>query len=515
MMTYSPFPPGSLVAAYLRDSGGATQEMSTAQQEDVIRKWCGENDIMLSRVFKDTASGGSVVGRAEFDAMLRHFGNHPQEAGVVLWSYNRLARNYDDTQFALAMVRRAGYQVFSLEERIPAGSVGKVVESLYIWRSEEFREELSRNTKRGLHYIIAQYKTFPRPTIPIGYKKEAVEIGRRRDGKPRMGGRLRPDPDKAGQVKLAFQMRAEGRSINEIHSATRLYTYTTSYRHLFTNKIYIGILEFGGVAYPEFCEPLVDIETWRKVQDIREMTQHNFGFYHERRLTSNYIFSGLLECGVCGGPMTGSRVLYPDRQGHYYYLCIQKRLSKSGCGARNVNETELEAIVRKLLIEYIYEPDILDELYRQAQEYIANTGGGHAAAIASIEKELSEVEKEVGNLVDAISATGHSSAMLARLTEREAVRDRLRVDMFEARGLQAEYTIPDMSRADFDRLAADAERILGAGELRDRQIFYRGIIEKIVVERVGAKRSREGRLVGKVYVRPLWEGTEGKILTFG
>jgi len=59
----SPFQPGSLVAAYLRDSGGNDQDVSTIRQEDELRTWCDVNHVQLTRVFKDVArSGTSIVG---------------------------------------------------------------------------------------------------------------------------------------------------------------------------------------------------------------------------------------------------------------------------------------------------------------------------------------------------------------------------------------------------------------------------------------------------------------------
>ena len=139
-------------------------------------------------------------------------------------------------------------------------------------------------------------------------------------------------------------------------------------------------------------------------------------------------------------------------------------------------------------------------------------GGGHAALIGQIEKELDGAEKAVGHLVTAIAEAGHSSAMLARLSEKEAERDRLRVSLFEAKEAQAAYRIPELTREDFDKIAANTEELLEKAGMRRRQIFYRGIIESIVVENVGA--ARNSKLEGEIRVRPLWEGAEGKVLYF-
>ena len=63
----NPFPTGSQVAAYLRDSGGSGQETSIQQQLIVIRDWVFDEGLVLTHVFKDEARpGSSVTGRDGF-----------------------------------------------------------------------------------------------------------------------------------------------------------------------------------------------------------------------------------------------------------------------------------------------------------------------------------------------------------------------------------------------------------------------------------------------------------------
>jgi len=43
-----PFSPGDQVVAYLRDSGGQNQELSTDQQEQELSKWAVENNLIIT-----------------------------------------------------------------------------------------------------------------------------------------------------------------------------------------------------------------------------------------------------------------------------------------------------------------------------------------------------------------------------------------------------------------------------------------------------------------------------------
>jgi hypothetical protein len=60
----APFPPGSLIAAYLRDSGGEEQDLSVLEQENEIRKWCTTNNLyVVSRVQRRGPSGQHRLSR--------------------------------------------------------------------------------------------------------------------------------------------------------------------------------------------------------------------------------------------------------------------------------------------------------------------------------------------------------------------------------------------------------------------------------------------------------------------
>ncbi len=297
------FSPGSSLAAYLRDSGAARQNLSVPQQEGKIRQWCDENHYTLTLIFADVArSGGSTVGRDQLDAMLKHFeSGNAKEAGVVFWDYSRWARNFDDGQFFLSSLRRLGYNAHSLEEQIPGGSTGKVVESLYLWSAEQYREQLSRNIKRGQQYLITVHKAFQNYNIPTGYIGEKIQIENRRDGNPHWITRLVLDSEMAPRVRKAFEMRAAGHTVAEIHKATGLYRSAQGYTGLFRNQIYMGVLQWGELTCNDFCEAIVDAVTWGQVQQVNREVGERFGIGHPRRRTSSYLLSGIVRCSLCGG----------------------------------------------------------------------------------------------------------------------------------------------------------------------------------------------------------------------
>lgn len=211
--------PGARFAAYLRDSGGERQELSTAQQEGEIRTWCDRRGLLLTTIFRDEARpGSSTVSRQAFQDCIYHF-RQPDcpEAGLVIWSFSRFARDIDDAQFFRADLRRRGFTVVSITDDIPEGPMGRLFEAVIDWKNEQFLEDLSRDVKRGLRDLVQQYGAVP-GTPPRGFIRQPVVIGRRRDGRERIAHRWIPDPELTPSIRRAFELKAAGRPYKKSRS---------------------------------------------------------------------------------------------------------------------------------------------------------------------------------------------------------------------------------------------------------------------------------------------------------
>src|SRR5690554_3550898 len=112
--TYSPppsgLPAGAQVWAYLRDSGGPSQEQSVEQQEQEIRAYCKRHSLVLTKIFRDAArSGGSVIGRDEFMSMIelsQSDVDRPQ--AILIWNFARFTRDYNDSVYYKATLNKRG-----------------------------------------------------------------------------------------------------------------------------------------------------------------------------------------------------------------------------------------------------------------------------------------------------------------------------------------------------------------------------------------------------------------------
>jgi DNA invertase Pin-like site-specific DNA recombinase len=227
-----------------------------------------------------------VVGRDAFldmvdmsaDAELR-------PAGLLLWNFARFARDLDDSSYYKALLRRNGLVVHSLTDPIPDGIYGRMVETLIDIANEEKRPQTGRDVKRALRAIFQQGYSFGVP--PRGYLREQVVIGKKRDGSERKGSRWVPDPEVWDLVKLAWQLRAEGRPYEAIQRATdrRVYISKNCWPTFFSNKAYLGVGVWGDLEIPDHHPAAIDQATWQAVQKVREggMRGANPGNMYSRR----------------------------------------------------------------------------------------------------------------------------------------------------------------------------------------------------------------------------------------
>ena len=266
-----PFLPGISVCAYLRDSGGSDQDLSVEQQAAEITTWCQQNALILSKVFSDKAMpGSSAIGRKGFQEMIQYFrSGNCQEKGLVIWKFSRFARDIDDAQFFKADLRRRGFEIYSIKDQIPEGSTGRFFEAALDWMNERFLEDLSTDVKRGQRHLVTQYGAlggYP----PYGFVQQPLELGKRRDGRPHVVCRWVPDTDpvKREWVRCAWKLRADGLTYVEIHRQVPIYKMPKGFYRFFRNPLYKGTLRFSGILYPDYCEPLIDSQTWDQVQQL-------------------------------------------------------------------------------------------------------------------------------------------------------------------------------------------------------------------------------------------------------
>jgi DNA invertase Pin-like site-specific DNA recombinase len=430
-MTYTTppttLPPGSTVWAYLRDSGGASQEKSVPQQESQIKEFCKDNDLHLARIFADIGkSGGSVESRDQFLLMIdltKEEENRP--AGIIVWNLARFSRDVDDADFYKSTVRRRGIMIHSLTDAIPEGQFGGVIEKLIDTANAEYRRQNSLAVKRSIQELIKQgYMT---GTPARGYLALTEIIGKKRDNTPRTVSRWIPDPEVFDLVKLAWKMRAEGKSYNDIMRATegKLYKSVTCLPTFFGNKSYLGIGKWGELEVENHHEAAIDLATWETVQEIQKLDPRT-GLRNPRRIAYPSLLSGLAYCSFCGAALVYHNTCYRrnhNRTPWEYYFCGKRERSKGLklCEAKRMSAKKINAIILDNVLNRILTPSYFDALLAETKKQYVDTETIDAK-IKQKRNDLSYAERAISNLLELIESFGVNESATKRLREKELER---------------------------------------------------------------------------------------------
>lgn len=130
------------------------------------------------------------------------------------------------------------------------------------------------------------------------------------------------------------------------------------------------------------------------------------------RSEDDYLLTTRLFCGKCGAMMVGEIGTSHTQSKYRYYKCNQAKKHK--CDKKAVKKDWIEDLIIEELSDRIYE--------MQTEE---NT------AVAVIRNQLSEVEKKLNNLAEAIAQGVFSSTTKKLLDDLEEQKSNLEVELFQ------------------------------------------------------------------------------------
>jgi DNA invertase Pin-like site-specific DNA recombinase len=415
-------PSGSTVWAYLRDSGGPTQERSIQQQREMLIEYCNQYNLVLShQPFEDVhKSGGSTQGRDDFSYMISLSATPEKPKGLLIWNFARFSRGGSyDAQLYKSILRHRGIIIHSLTDKIPEGEFGPIIEAIIDVANKQKKDEASAGAWRGLRHNVKQGAvpgTPPRGIIRTPIKTIST------DGIERTAHRWDSDPAFKHRINSAFQMKAEGKSLAQIHKETKLYTSLNSYVTFFSNPIYIGTLQYGEMTIENYCAPTIPKKLWNKVQVIMQANADrkniNSKTEHPRRKSSVYILSGIIKCARCGSPMNGLSTPQPYGKDYRRYNCATAK-NKKTCAIKPVPAELVEKLVLDQLHIFFDDPKNLINILTTFQKDHAAESDKVEEKRTSLKHQLSATRKKIINLTNAIAEKSHSPAMLKKLTDLE------------------------------------------------------------------------------------------------
>lgn len=403
---------------YARYSSHSQTEQSIEGQLRDAYEFAQREGYTIVAEYIDRAQSGTKDTRRDFQRMIAD-AQKKQFQAVIVWKLDRFARNRYDSAIYKAKLKKFGIRVISVMERIQDNPEGIILEGMLESMAEYYSANLAVNIRRGQRESIAKGR-FCGGAIPFGYK--AVD------------GKLIEDEKTAPIIREVFKRYASGESMKDIiddlnnrgvkSSSGGALTYTTFSRAL-VNRCYIGEYAYKGEVVPGLAVPLVDVETFDKVQ-TKVNARRRAPAAAKAKL--EYLLQGKAFCGHCGGHMVGESGRGRNGEVYAYYSC-RNRKKYHTCKKKNEKKDFIEWYVVEQTILYVLSPERMERIAAAVvKEYEKEFGDG---VIKDRERQIKKIDKELDNLVDSLAEAPKAARprIYARMEELEAQKADIEIDV--------------------------------------------------------------------------------------
>ena len=265
------------------------QFVSPSEQAERIRLACERDGLQLVETIEELdVSGGTPLERRPG---LRRAVELVEagDADVVVVAYlDRLVRSLTVQAEVVNRVEKAGGAIMAVDiGALTHGSAGQWLSGTMLGAVAEYARRVTAERTQDAKRRAVARGVPPFPNVPPGY--------RRRDD-----GTLEPHPAEAPVVADAFRFRAGGATVKAVREHLRANGIERSFHgttSLLASRVVLGELNFGKLTNASSHAPLIDAETWGKVQRMSSP--------RGRRAKSERLLArlGVLRCGTCGARM--------------------------------------------------------------------------------------------------------------------------------------------------------------------------------------------------------------------
>jgi site-specific DNA recombinase len=321
-------------AIYCRISQDRTGEaLGVARQREDAEKLCTDRGWAVAEVLVDNdLSAYSGRARPGYTRLLDAVRAGEVDA-IVAWHPDRLHRSpreledfvelVEEHKVAIATVRSGDLDLATASGRMTARIVGSVARHESEQKSERIRRALEQNAKAGRRHGSAR---------PFGFEADGVTI---REPEAEL---IR---DAAARVLAGETVTGVARTWNEAGVKTPQRAaawHPTKVRNILLSPRVAGLRAHKGEVVGEAVwEPVIDRQTWERLRSL--LTRQS-----RPGRPSAYLLSAIARCGLCSGPLWGSKSGQRVR-----YIC-HSGPGRDGCGRIAVTARQLDAFITQVTI---------------------------------------------------------------------------------------------------------------------------------------------------------------------
>ena len=480
-------------------SNNQREESIEAQVRGCTEFVSRQGGLIIVKNYIDRGTSATSDRRPEFQAMIEDSGKKMFDV-VIVHKLDRFARNRYDSAKYKQKLKKNGISLISVTEHLDNSPESVVLESVLEGMAEYYSKNLAREVMKGMRETAYQCKhTGGIP--PLGYDVDPITK------------RYVLNEAEAETVKLIFEMYLCGMGYNKMVGELAFRGLKTkngkpfgkgSLHDILRNEKYAGIYVFNRAAakdaegqrnnhaskdaesqikIPGGVPAIVDEDTFRKAQSKMKENQRQSASYKAKE---TYLLSGLIYCGEClerDGKdvlmMGNSKYSGQGKNKHVTYRCGQRHRTHS-CDNRELRREYVEEFVLKELERRVFSGRAIPKLAEQLNNYQQQSLAGREAESEPLTRELREIDRQINNIVQAVSEGFSQSSMVGKLAELEERKAQVESRLQENRNkLQREPVTEEAVR----KLLGRFREFVRARDIPEIKKFINSFVKKVIVSK--------------------------------
>ncbi len=385
------------------ERAGTEEGFSIPAQRDANKRKAASMGALVVKEFVDRGESARSANRPELQKMLTYLRQTPGIDYVIVHKLDRLARNRADDVEINKVFDDTGVRLVSTSENIDQTPGGILLHGIMSSIAEFYSRNLSNEVLKGMGEKARNGGTIGK--APLGYLNV-----RGRDDQGREIRTVELDPERAPLMRQAFTEYATGKwTISQLaaHLAALGLTVPATPRKpataitvghlqkLLRHPYYKGVVTFQGVQYPGKHQPLADIETWEKVQQI--LASRRCG---ERQRVHNHHLKTTVVCGLCGSRLLVQNTKNPHGTIYPYFVCA-RRHRLHDCAFKAVLIEEVDSRVADLYHRIHLQPEDRQLIEQYLHAELEQIQAHRARDIRSLTTRRTNLEDERRKLLHA------------------------------------------------------------------------------------------------------------------
>lgn len=402
------------VCVYARYSSDSQTEQSIDGQLRVCKEFCERNGYMIVKEYIDRAMTGTNDKRPALQQMLAD-SKKKEFQFVIVYKLDRFSRSRYDSAVNRAILLKNGVKLVSATENISDAPEGIILDSVLVGLAEYYSVELSQKVKRGLKESRIK-GNFTGGRTPYGYNVENLKLS--------------INEMQANIVRLMFNEYLSGKRIKDIVVMLKDQGIKNAYGKEWTinsvsrilrNENYKGVVYADNTTYTNIYPAIVGEEIFDEVNDRLKVSKRTSA-HHKTEV--NYLLSGKLICGKCGGLMTGDSGKGKLGKIYNYYKCFTKKRNKNVCDKKSISQQYIEDIVVEATQNFLQRTDL--KAIAKATTECFNKSVEKDLILENLNKELQDNNKKLANLLRALENGVFNDTTNDRMRELEIANKELK-----------------------------------------------------------------------------------------